>query len=953
MEGVGFLKQTVRFDENNSQALAETSRETGIFNQNQKKLKSIFRLKRIKSAVNLGTIGTQEARKALENALVKERNVAVRLYIANALSDIHDEGSIQVLVESLLNSKRWYRDKVNMLIAEYGNHLQPLLSSLMEREEIEIKELMVDYSSIFISGDLKQYLFTLIDNLESEKNRLIREDSRLENKKCCGNCRYGRKVITETTRFCEWNGNVEKDYYCSKFSTSYAGINPAENYEKLVYKAAGVAATFYFYDLTTDKYIYSTNDEIRNIAVKSLANINTKENYIKLIKLLPDEVVAKSALSALSKFISEDPVFIDLTVGFFEEETNDKVKDRLAEALSGRIEYFIMRLLTAEGEKAVRIIRQLLLLGKTSELIGFMNKNKDIEIENDLITMIKDVVSGNEAIEKEFCIYLQERLLKKAGLIKCDRLFVKKEHKKDGNLIKTLSMLLLGTVLMFPLIYCIRHFPILSVWSFVLQAKTYIIDFNYYVVFYSALINIIYLVLLFLSRINVSRQAKLWSYKGIPMLFKKRMLPGVSIIAPAYNEEKIIIESVNSLLNLKYPDYELIVVNDGSADDTLNTLIQYFNLQRVDYVFEKKLNTEPIRGIYTNPSYPGLIVVDKENAGKADSLNAGIIASNKEYFCCIDSDSLLEEEALLRLASQTLDEETETPALGGNVFPSNGCKVKRGFIEEIRIPDNKLARFQTIEYIRAFMAGRLGWAYMNSLLIISGAFGLFRKERVIHAGGYLTSNEKYKKDTVGEDMELVVRITRMMREQGHKYKINYCYNANCWTEVPEKWGSLKKQRYRWHRGLVEILHFHRKTLFNPRYGRMGLFSMPYFFIFEMAGPLIEIQGYFMVLAAFLLGILNWQIALLLFVSSIMLGVLVSLASLIIAEKDNLYYGYGDVLKLAFFAVIENFGVRQIFSLWRVIAYLKMFAGPQGWGSQERKGFAEEMQSAPDKGDKAQ
>ena len=270
---------------------------------------------------------------------------------------------------------------------------------------------------------------------------------------------------------------------------------------------------------------------------------------------------------------------------------------------------------------------------------------------------------------------------------------------------------------------------------------------------------------------NVNQQERLWRIKNSTFLFKKKMLPSISIIAPAYNEEKTIIESANSLLNLKYPDYELIIVNDGSKDKTLAVLIQYYDLIRVDHIFEYKLKTKHVRGIYMNRSIPKLIVVDKENGGKADSLNAGINISRKEYFCGIDADSLLEDDALLKLASLVLDEGVETPALGGNVFPVNGCAVERGQILNIQIPKKSLARFQTMEYIRTFMAGRLGWAKINSLLIISGAFGLFRKERVIRVGGYLTSRGKYAKDTVGEDMELIVRINRLMREIGLKYRI--------------------------------------------------------------------------------------------------------------------------------------------------------------------------------------
>jgi cellulose synthase/poly-beta-1,6-N-acetylglucosamine synthase-like glycosyltransferase len=240
--------------------------------------------------------------------------------------------------------------------------------------------------------------------------------------------------------------------------------------------------------------------------------------------------------------------------------------------------------------------------------------------------------------------------------------------------------------------------------------------------------------------------------------------------------------------------------------------------------------------------------------------------------------------------------------------------------------------------MRAFMCGRLGWAQLNGLMIISGAFGLFRKERVIGIGGYLTSSELFRRDTVGEDMELVVRISRFMRENKQKYRIGYSYNANCWTEVPEDIKSLKRQRDRWHRGLIDILYFHRRTLFNPRYGRMGLVAMPYYFIFETLGPLFEIQGYLMVFLAAIFGLLSTKLALLLFLATIAFGIFISMASVLIAERNVVYFSYRDSLKLLVTAFAESFGPREFFSLWRVFGFFNAMKKPAGWGKAERKGF---------------
>jgi cellulose synthase/poly-beta-1,6-N-acetylglucosamine synthase-like glycosyltransferase len=266
--------------------------------------------------------------------------------------------------------------------------------------------------------------------------------------------------------------------------------------------------------------------------------------------------------------------------------------------------------------------------------------------------------------------------------------------------------------------------------GFLETLKLFIVDGNYYLIYYSTAISCIYLLLLFISAIGAIGQGNYSRIKKRTFLFRRNILPGVSVIGPAYNEETNIIESVNSLLNLQYPDYEVIVVNDGSKDRTLLRLIEYFRLEKVDLVVQKDIATRPIRGVYRNKSIPKLTVVDKLNGGKADSLNAGINVACKDYFCGIDADSLLHEDSLLKCAGALLDFEVETVAIGGNIFPVNGCVVRQGTLESIGTPRSALANFQFIEYIRAFMAGRIGWARINSLLIISGAFGLFKRRRV-------------------------------------------------------------------------------------------------------------------------------------------------------------------------------------------------------------------------------
>lgn len=931
------VKESIKFDQVRQEKIQSLVQIENYERKSIKQLKSIFRVKRMEAAARLGLLASPNARQALEKRLSEEKDHPVKLHIANALADIGHPESIPILVASLFNSHRWYRDKVNMLIAKYGESFNLYLPHIIDSPKIEVKELIVDFASVYFSKNLKSYLINLLDSAETSLSDLpgIYGQS---GRKSCANCLEGSNIMNHGQRLCRFKGPVSPEYTCRYHEILPVSINVEANYRKLLHKAAGILARLYPQVLDDNKYLHAADKELQNIAVAALGNFWTARSIHKLHTYLNNDHTARTAVRAISEIIEKNPEQINTVVNLFNTEPNIIVKQRIAEILAGKLEYFITRLIGKNQNTAAEIIKQILLLNRGIEVIDFLNKNKGIDLENELVDIIKKIPLS-QSLDIEFRTYLNDRLLAKCGLNRYEPIPSQREEKKDLKLITLLYSLLIATFLLFPAIYCIRHYDILFQLAPMQQIRLFVVDFNYYLIYYSVTINLIYLGLLILSYFKVSRQQRLWKIKTRSLLFKAKILPSISVIAPAFNEAKTIIESTNSLLNLKYPDYDLIIVNDGSRDNTLDVLIKYYGLIRVNYLFDYRLHTKAVRGIYKNDSLPKLIVVDKDNGGKADALNVGINISNKEYFCGIDADSLLENDALLKLASLTLDEGRETPALGGAISPINDCCIEQGQIKDIRIPRNSLAIFQTIEYIRAFMVGRLGWATLNSLLIISGAFGLFRKERVISIGGYLTSSGKYTKDTVGEDMELVVRISRLMRELKLNYRICYAFNANCWTEVPEDLKSLKNQRYRWHKGLIDIITFHKKMIFNPCYGRTGLIAMPYFFIFELIGPFIEVQGYFMVLVALFLGILNAEIALLLFISTVLLGVLISIAALFIADKDLKPYRLKDIFILILYATVENFGPRQLFSFWRVGAYLNLLNQPAEWIKAERKGFA--------------
>lgn len=349
--------------------------------------------------------------------------------------------------------------------------------------------------------------------------------------------------------------------------------------------------------------------------------------------------------------------------------------------------------------------------------------------------------------------------------------------------------------------------------------------FGWFIALYMVIVIIFYSVILIISTYQLRKDYQLDRIQAFEDYMDEFNTRPVSIIVPAYNEEAGIIQSVRSLLSVNYPTYEIIVVNDGSTDNTLKKMIDHYNMKEISRVVRKQVHTKPIKTIYQSSLLSNLFLIDKENGGKADALNVGLNFSHYPYFCSLDGDSVLEPDAFLKVMKPIIDSNEEVIASGGSVRIANGCEIKNGHILKIGLSNNPIVVMQIIEYLRAFLMGRIGLSRHNLLLIISGAFGVFSKHWTLEAGGYKT-------DTVGEDMELVVRIHRLLKERRVNKKIVYVPDPVCWTEVPEDMTILRRQRRRWHRGLFESLWTHRGLTFNPKYGSIGMISFPYFWIVE-------------------------------------------------------------------------------------------------------------------------
>lgn len=465
--------------------------------------------------------------------------------------------------------------------------------------------------------------------------------------------------------------------------------------------------------------------------------------------------------------------------------------------------------------------------------------------------------------------------------------------------------------------------------SFILTAVAYAI------IAYMILVGLIYIVLFILSSPKIKREYGLHREEPIEELTESQDTYPVSVLVPAYNEEVGVVSTVRSLLALKYPQYEIIVINDGSKDATSERMIKQFQMKQVNTAVRRHFETAEMTAVYRSEIFPNVVLLEKKNGGKADALNAGINLSKYPYFAAIDGDSILERDALLKTMKPIIDSNGNVTATGGTVRIANGSVIRQSVVEKISLPRQPIAIMQIIEYFRAFLIGRLGLSRVNVLLIISGAFGVFEKDRVIRAGGYETK-------TVGEDMELIVRLHRMLKEEKSTQRIEYIQDPVCWTEAPSDMKSLKSQRVRWQKGLAETLWRHKIMMFNPKYKGIGLFSMPYYFFVELLSSVFELLGYAIIILGLAFGLVNPEVTTLMIIVTILYGSLLSALAVLLEEWT--YHKYRDlksIIILYGWALTETFWYRPIMVWCRVVGVFSVLKKKQTWGEMKRKGIGEE------------
>lgn len=459
---------------------------------------------------------------------------------------------------------------------------------------------------------------------------------------------------------------------------------------------------------------------------------------------------------------------------------------------------------------------------------------------------------------------------------------------------------------------------------------------------------LIYAMLAILSFMNIRLFLRKESYTDYKVIVGSPLAPGISVIAPAFNEGLTIISNIRSLLTFDYPNYEVIIINDGSTDDTLEKVVNEFSLVKVEFAYDIKLSAKPVRGVYksTDEAYAKLVIVDKENGkSKADATNVGINVSAFPYFLCTDVDCILHEQTLQMLIRPMMEEEHKRViATGATLRMANSCEVDEGVLIKIKAPRPLLARFQELEYIRSFVLGKMGWSYINAVPNVSGGLGMFDKEIAVKAGGYDPAS-------FGEDMELRMRMSRYVYDNKIDAAVRYIPNTLCWTEGPTSVKIFMRQRTRWARGLLQLMMAHKKMLFNPAYGRVGMVVFPYNFFFELLAPVIEFLGIIYYLFLIYFGLVNWPYAIILLIFVYTYSVMISSFSVLWDQLTFQYYKtWKDVVRIVLMVFIEMLIYHPLIVIFSLRGYYFHLANrTHVWGNMQRRGFkkAETKPSKPE------
>lgn len=663
----------------------------GLIQRELRRLRSFRSTVRMRAISFLSTFPEKYIVNTLLGMLSTETNERAKTLLAYAVRHRIDDTTLPQLIHSLIGSKRFYQYRMIQMLIRYMPVTLLHMDQYFDRPEIEIKEVFVDLSRKVYHPIFEPLLWKNLKMLEAHLD-----------------------------------GHVAQEF---------VHVQPFRLHR--LHKSIMLALSEQFGAVfSDDSHLYHPQPEIVEIAVSTIARSGGSATIEKLMRAASHAASTLPFSDGILRMTEKNQLLYDGLIEWLGKDLSRTDKQVLTRVFRARLNYVLLKLTTRNPIWLDRLIELMMAEGSRTELINFLNMNKDLDLEKRLTKILAEYARTDEELLFELSTYLSSEVYARMGFLKLTLVPQKrKTAKNEISKTKWLIRHLIFSIVFLPLLFVLIRWRIVFLSPILVSAEQYVIFINKVFIGYYLAVNAIYFMLAMLSYFANRRQSALWRLKGHPLLYEPGMIPSVTIIAPAYNEAMSIVDNIHSLLNLDYPDYQVVIVNDGSKDNTLQTVIDHFEMIRVDIPKVASIETRPVKAVYANKSYPNLLMVDKENGGKADALNVGINYATKEYVCGIDADSLLEPDALLRLMSSMLDHDKITIALGGSIIPVNGSMVDKGHIERFGLAKNGLARLQTVEYLRAFNLSRLGFSELHSLLIISGAFGLFEKRILIESGG--------------------------------------------------------------------------------------------------------------------------------------------------------------------------------------------------------------------------
>ena len=437
--------------------------------------------------------------------------------------------------------------------------------------------------------------------------------------------------------------------------------------------------------------------------------------------------------------------------------------------------------------------------------------------------------------------------------------------------------------------------------------------FAWFSIWYFVVLNTIYLVIVALAAANAIGARRRERFAGLDEIFASPLAPPISVVVPVRNMADLVVDSARGLLNLRYPEFEVIIVDDGSTDGTFARLAREFRLVEVDKVIRTGLRTAGrVRSVHAPATGERLLVIRKESMGRpADAVNTGVNAAQYPLICRTDADTYLDETALLSVAKPFIEDPARTVAAGATVRVANGCELRAGRVVEPRVPGGWLQAIQAAEYLRVFLLDRAGWSQLRGMLFIPGAFGVFRREIYELVGGFDLCTE-------GDDVEMTASIYHRLLNERRAYRIAFVPEPCCWTVVPSRYRRLAHQRARWSQILSEALWSYRAMLFNPRYRGVGLVVLPFALVSELLSALVEVAAWLVLIAGWAAGILDPALVALFAAAGPGYCAFLSIVSVVTEELTyHRYRRWRDFALLVYAAVAGNVGFRQLYAWWRL------------------------------------